>query len=277
MTDTASDAPRFAFGKNWENFLDKHFNDERVRIAQDHLLRFLKLPDLTGKRMLDIGCGSGLHSLAALRANAKEIVSFDYDANSVAASRKLHELSGRPAHWRIVQGSVLDKAYMDALGNFDVVYSWGVLHHTGDQWTALRNAADRITPDGVFYVALYTSDVFIDPPAEFWLDVKRRYNRSGWFGKRRIEAWYIGRQFGGMWRNGQNPFAYAWGYKRSRGMSYYTDVKDWVGGWPMEFSSVQEVKDFARDQLGLELTNITTGEANTEYLFKRACRGQTTG
>ena len=270
MTDTAPDAPRFAFGKNWESFVDKHFTEERVRIAQEHLLRFLNLPDLAGKRMLDIGCGSGLHSLAALRANVGELLSFDYDANSVSTTRKLHEMSGRPAHWRVAQGSVLDKAYMDSLGTFDIVYSWGVLHHTGDQWTALRYAADRVAPAGVFYVALYTSDVFVDPPAEFWLNVKRRYNRGGWLAKRNIEAWYIGRQFLGMLRNRQNPLAYVWGYKRSRGMSYFTDVKDWVGGWPMEFSSVQEVKDFARGQLDLELTNITTGEANTEYLFSRA-------
>ncbi len=268
MTDTVSDVQRFDFGRNWQNFVDKHFTEERVRIAREHLLRFLKLPDLTGKRMLDIGCGSGLHSLAALRANVGELVSFDYDANSVAATRKLHDLSGRPANWQITQGSVLDKAYMDSLGSFDIVYSWGVLHHTGDQWTALQYAADRIASDGVFYVALYTSDVFVDPPAEFWLEVKRRYNRSGWASKRGIEAWYIGRQFIGMWRNRQNPLAYAWGYKRSRGMSYYTDVKDWVGGWPMEFSSVEEVKNFARDQLNLEIVNITTGEANTEYLLR---------
>jgi SAM-dependent methyltransferase len=271
MTDTVSDAPRFAFGKNWENFVDTHFSEERVRIAQQHLLGFLRFPDLTGRRMLDIGCGSGLHSLAAIRANVKELLSFDYDANSVATTRKLHALSGRPNHWRVEQGSVLDKPYMDKLGTFDIVYSWGVLHHTGDQWTALRYAADRIAPGGVFYVALYTSDVFVDPPPEFWLDVKRRYNRSGWIGKRRIEAWYIGRQFAGMWRNGQNPFAYAWGYKRSRGMSYYTDVKDWVGGWPMEFSSIEAVKNFSKQELNLELVNIATGEANTEYLLKRPC------
>jgi SAM-dependent methyltransferase len=270
MTDTISDAQRFDFVRNWQKFVDRHFSEERVRIAQEHLLAFLKLPDLGGKRMLDIGCGSGMHSLAALRANVKELLSFDFDANSVATTRKLHDLSGRPQHWRIEQGSVLDKSYMDSLDKFDIVYSWGVLHHTGDQWKALRYAADRIAPDGVFYVALYTSDVFVDPPADFWLDVKRRYNRSGWLGKRSIEGWYIGRQFLGMARNRQNPLAYAWGYKRSRGMSYYTDVKDWVGGWPMEFSSVQQVKDFTRDQLKLSLINITTGEANTEYLFQRA-------
>src|SRR5438445_8611862 len=109
MTDTVSDVQRFDFGTNWQKFVDKHFSEERVRIAQEHLLGFLKLEDLTGRRMLDIGCGSGLHSLAALRANVKELLSFDYDANSVATTRKLHELSGRPSHWQAEQGSVLDK------------------------------------------------------------------------------------------------------------------------------------------------------------------------
>jgi SAM-dependent methyltransferase len=269
MTDAAPDIPGFDFGKNWADFVDKHFSEERVRIAQEHLLGFLRLPDLTGKRMVDIGCGSGLHSLAALRANAKELVSFDYNPDAVATTRRLHALSGSPGHWHIEQGSVLDQPYMAGLGKFDLVYSWGVLHHTGDQWTALRHAAECVAPSGVLYVALYTSDVFVDPPAEYWLTVKRRYNRSAWSGKRAIEAWYIAGQFYNLLRQHQNPLAYVWGYKKSRGMSYYTDVKDWVGGWPMEFSSVQEVTDFARDQLKFELINIKTGEANTEYLLRR--------
>ncbi|MGH7090009.1 MAG: class I SAM-dependent methyltransferase [Stellaceae bacterium] len=265
-----ADTPRFAFGKNWQSFIDKHFSEERVAIAQQHLLGFLKLDTLAGKRMIDIGCGSGLHSLAALRSDVLELLSFDYDMNSVAATQKLRQLSGNPAHWRVEQGSVLDNAYLESLGQFDIVYSWGVLHHTGDQWSAIRNAAGLTAPGGMFYVALYTSDVFVNRPAEFWLNVKRRYNRSGWLGKRMIEAWYIGGHCWTMLRCKENPLTFMWNYKKSRGMSYYTDVRDWVGGWPMEFSAIQEVKDFARDKLKLELVNIKTGEANTEYLFQRA-------
>jgi hypothetical protein len=52
-------------------------------------------------------------------------------------------------------------------------------------------------------------------------------------------------------------------------MSFYTDIKDWLGGWPMEFSSIADVKKFADQELGLELRNIKAGEANTEYLFGR--------
>jgi 2-polyprenyl-6-hydroxyphenyl methylase/3-demethylubiquinone-9 3-methyltransferase len=261
--------PRFAFGKNWQNFNQKHFSDERVGIAQEHLLAFLGLPDLSGKRMIDIGCGSGLHSLAAMRAGVRELVSFDYDPDSVAATQGLHAQAGGPTHWRVEQGSILDAPYVERLGHFDIVYSWGVLHHTGDQWTAFRNAARLMAPGAVLYVALYTSDVFVDPPASYWLDVKRRYNESGWAGRRTIEARYMYQQLRGIYRGGGNPLRYVLNYKASRGMSYYTDVKDWVGGWPMEFSSIQEVKDFATG-FGLALANIAAGHANTEYLFRHA-------
>lgn len=261
---------RFAFGKNWQQYIDKHFSQERVDISKHHMLDFLRMQNLEGKTFLDIGCGSGLHSFAALQTGAKRIVSFDYDTDSVATTRILHEIAGRPEHWVIMQGSVLDLGFMESLAPADIVYSWGVLHHTGDQWTAIRNAASRIAPGGLFYIALYTSDAYIDPPAEFWLDVKQRYIKADWFGQRWLEFWYIWRfQLNrnplNLWRLIKATLA----HKKSRGMSFYTDVKDWLGGWPMEFSSIADVKKFADKELNLELLNIKAGEANTEYLFGR--------
>jgi len=71
-------------------------------------------------------------------------------------------------------------------------------------------------------------------------------------------------------RQRRNPIAHVIGYKRLRGMSFYTDVRDWVGGCPTEFSSVAEVKRFVGVELQFDLVNIATGEANTEYLFRRS-------
>jgi 2-polyprenyl-6-hydroxyphenyl methylase/3-demethylubiquinone-9 3-methyltransferase len=261
---------RFAFGKNWKKYIEKHFSQERVDISKQHILTFLGMQSLEGKIFLDVGCGSGLHSFAALQAGAKRIVSFDYDIDSVEATRILHRHAGSPAHWTILQGSVLDLTFMESLELADIVYSWGVLHHTGDQWTAIRNAASRIGPRGLFYIALYTSDAYVDPPAEFWLDVKQRYIRSGWVGQRRLELWYIWRfQLNRSLRNVRPLLSTILAYKKGRGMSFYTDIKDWLGGWPMEFSSIADVKKFADQELGLELRNIKAGEANTEYLFGR--------
>ena len=114
---------RFGFGANWADYIDKNFSEERVDISRRHLLGFLKLNDLKGKTFLDIGCGSGLHSLAAWRSGAEQVVSFDYDQNSVATTKKLQELSGSPKNWIVLQGSVLDELFIDSLPKSDIVYS----------------------------------------------------------------------------------------------------------------------------------------------------------
>lgn len=266
MTDTL----RYEFGKNWAKFVEENFDEERVKIAQTHLLRFLKLSDLQGKSFLDIGCGSGIHSLGAYRAGARSVVSFDFDPESANTTRKLWEFAGSPGNWKVMQGSVLDLAFLDALARADIVYSWGVLHHTGKMWQAVENAASTLKEDGVFYIALYTSDVYIDPPPEYWLKVKRDYNQAGKLYRKWMEwacAWRF--TIAPELRAGRNPLKTILGYQKSRGMSYWTDIKDWLGGWPMEFAGIAETKAFCADKLGLELINISTGEGNTEYLFRK--------
>ena len=110
-----TETTRFGFGKNWSDFIQKSFSEERVAASREKLLGFLRLPDLADRTFLDIGCGSGLHSLAALRAGARRVVSFDYDPDSVATARFLWEREGRPAQWEICQGSVLDRVFMAGL------------------------------------------------------------------------------------------------------------------------------------------------------------------
>jgi SAM-dependent methyltransferase len=262
---------RFAFGKNWSDYVAKYFSEERLRIAQGHLLEFLKLDHLRGYSFLDIGCGSGLHSLAAWRAGASRVFSFDYDHQSVTTSKRLWEMTGRPENWRIEHGSVLDEAYVSSLEQADIVYSWGVLHHTGDMWKALALASRPLKPNGVFYVALYSKEIYSNPSWEYWLELKRTYNRAGTLRKRLMEWQYA-------WRATiksdvlamRNPWRTISDYQRSRGMSYWTDIRDWLGGWPMEFAGNMETTTYCRDSLLLELINVSAGEGNTEYLFRRA-------
>jgi SAM-dependent methyltransferase len=260
---------RFGFGANWSDYIDKNFSDERVEISRRHLLGFLKLDDLKGKTFLDIGCGSGLHSLAAWRSGAKQVVSFDYDQNSVATTKKLHELSGSPKNWVVMQGSVLDQAFMDSLPKSDIVYSWGVLHHTGSMWKAIENAARCVDKSGVFYIALYSTDVYVDPPAEYWLKIKREYNFASPLKKIWMEWRYAWKDsIRGCLIRGKNPITHMQEYKLSRGMSYWHDVRDWLGGYPMEFAGNKETEVFARDRLNFELIHIKAGEGNTEFLFR---------
>src|SRR6185295_10447431 len=105
------------------------------------LLTMLKERSLEGRRFLDIGSGSGLFSLAARRLGAS-VHSFDLDPESVRCALELRRrFCPADADWRIEQASALDRRYLAALGEFDVVYSWGVLHHTGQMRDALENAA----------------------------------------------------------------------------------------------------------------------------------------
>lgn len=263
------DELRFGFGENWADYIRKYFTDERVEISRRHMLGFLKLGDLHGKSFLDMGCGSGLHSLAAWRSGAERVLSFDYDANSVATTRKLHEYSGSPQNWIVMQGSVLDRSFVAALPKADIVYSWGVLHHTGSMWEAVANAAHCLHEDSVFYIALYSKDVYVSPPYEYWLTIKRAYNHAGPLRKKWMEWQYAWRDsIRNQLLRGKNPLAYMKTYRQSRGMSYWHDVKDWLGGYPMEFAGNKETEDFARERLHLELVHAKAGEGNTEYLFR---------
>lgn len=262
---------RFTFGKNWSDYVAKYYSDERLRTAQGHLLEFLKLDNLHGRSFLDIGCGSGLHSLAAWRAGASRVFSFDYDAESVATTKRLWEMTGRPDNWRIEQGSVLDESYVRSLEPADIVYSWGVLHHTGDMWNAVRLAALPMKREGVFYIALYSKEIYVDPPWQQWLDIKRAYNRASALGKRLMEWDYAWRAtIKGDLLSLRNPWRTIAQYQRERGMSYWTDIRDWLGGWPMEFAGNMEAASYCNGKLGLELIGLRAGEGNTEFLFRRA-------
>lgn len=269
QVELKDDAPRFEFGRNWHDFIQKNFGEDRVEISKKHMLNFLGREILDGLDMIDIGCGSGLHSVAALEAGAKSVHGFDYDPNSVEATKFVQKQSGNLPNWTVEQGSVLDDAYMESLPQYDLVYSWGVLHHTGDVWHAVRNAAGRVKPGGLFYIALYSADVQVDPPPKFWLDVKRKYVSSGMYMRRYMELWYIWRfQINRKIIRIPKILLYAWSYKQMRGMNFMTDIRDWLGGWPMEFVGDQETVDFV-EKMGFKLENMVTGEANTEFLFVR--------
>ena len=116
---------RFEFGANWAEFVNKNLSQERVEISRRHMLDFLGRDSLSGMSFLDIGCGSGLHSLAAFQAGARHIHSFDYDPNSVETTQRLHKIAHAPTTWEVMQGSVLDEAFMTSLPQTNVVSLMG--------------------------------------------------------------------------------------------------------------------------------------------------------
>jgi 2-polyprenyl-6-hydroxyphenyl methylase/3-demethylubiquinone-9 3-methyltransferase len=256
----------FSFGKNWQKFIERNFSEDRVEISRKHLLGFLETTDLAGKYFLDIGCGSGIHSLASYRSGASRIVSLDVDPDSVRTTERIREITGNPPHWEVLQGSILDAGFVGRIEPADIVYSWGVLHHTGNLWTAMRNSASLIRPGGLFYVALYEKTA----ESPYWIETKKKYNRSSPAGKRRMELAYVYRTFfrTRSLRQIRGSLRYIREYRKTRGMEFWTDVRDWLGGWPYEPATPEEVTGFCTG-LGLRILKVKTGEANVEYLFTK--------
>lgn len=261
----------FSFGRNWQRFLERSVDPERERIAMNSIRDFLEVSDLKGRSFLDVGCGSGLFSLGAFRLGARQVVSFDVDPFSVRCCEEIKRRAGNPACWQVLQGSVLDEAFLAQAGKADVVYAWGSLHHTGDMWRAIRNAASLVETKGLFYLSIYNK-VMGRKGSLFWLRVKKLYNRSPWTGKRVLEGVHF-------FRNGflrklaslENPMTLFTQYSRDRGMSYWTDVRDWLGGYPYEFASTDEIFRFGVRELRMELVNLrsTNTLGTNEFLFRR--------
>ena len=268
---------RYRFGRNWQRFL-QYLTEERIVEAEKSLCTMLEMKDLEGKSFLDVGCGSGLFSLAAMRLGAERVHSFDFDPQSVACAQELKGRYFARAHnWTIQQGSVLDSEFLSSLGQFDIVYSWGVLHHTGNMWQALQNVIPSVAIEGRLFIALY-NDQGVWSTA--WTGIKKRYNRglvwrllftpifASYFALRGVfkDVLFLHR----------NPFIRFRQYKQSRGMAYTTDLLDWLGGYPFEVAGPDAVFDFFRKK-GFELVKLKTagtGLGNNEFVFVR-CRRQT--
>ncbi len=236
----------FAFGENWSRYAQK-IDAADITEAEKGLSQLLGGERLDGKSFLDIGCGSGLHTLAAIRLGAKDVVAVDIDAASVATAGAVLRRFASQAPVRIEEQSVFELT-PDALGRFDVVYSWGVLHHTGDMHRALRRAVDLVAPGGLFVFALYRR-TWTD---WFWRGEKRWYAGASANVQARVQAAYLATFRLGLFVQGRRLADYSAGYGGKRGMDFRHDVHDWLGGWPYETISVTEIErlmvglDFAR-------------------------------
>jgi 2-polyprenyl-3-methyl-5-hydroxy-6-metoxy-1,4-benzoquinol methylase len=242
---TVAPPERFEFGRNWQRFL-RSLDEERVLEAEASLRCMLAIENFDQKTFLDVGCGSGLFSLAARRLGAR-VFSFDYDPQSVACTLQLKNtfFPGDPA-WHIERGSALDQAYLRNPGTFDVVYTWGVLHHTGAMWEALENMVRLVKPGGKLFIAIYNDQ---GKKSDIWRLVKRAYNRTPkslrflilW----PIGAWLVsGMTLVDLCRFRKPRIASA--VSSPRGMSLWIDIVDWVGGYPFEVASPNQIIDFYR-------------------------------
>jgi len=260
-----TEALRFKFGENWTNFLSI-LSDERIADARRSLLTMLDVATLEGRTFLDVGCGSGLFSLAAAQLGASRVHSFDYDVQSVACATELQHRYLPRGPWTIERGSVLDSAYLTSLGSWDIVYSWGVLHHTGAMWTALANVVQLVKPGGRLFISIYNDQ---GTRSRAWALEKRWYVQHAWL-RPFLIAGYLGASATyGVARDllrGRAP------WKRfqddaQRGMSWYYDVLDWLGGYPFEVATPAAVDAFFSARAFIRTRLVTRTSGCNEFVF----------
>ncbi len=262
--------PTFGFGRNWQDFA-RGVDEGRIESARTALAEMLGISRLDGLTFADIGCGSGLMSLAARRMGAR-VLSFDVDPDSVACTQALRaRFAPDDPDWSVTSGSALDPEFLSGLGTFDVLYSWGVLHHTGDMWRAFENVLRLAKPDARVFVAIYNDQ---GRASRRWLTIKRVYNRLP-PGLRWLVLWpCLARLWGPTFARdllAGDPLRTWRDYRSLRGMSAWYDAVDWVGGYPFEVAKPEAIFGWFRVR-GWRLTALRTcagGIGCNEFVFAR--------
>ena len=260
---------RFEFGKNWKSF-SNYIDDNVIQVAQSSLADLFNTNDLSGKTFLDVGCGSGLFSLAAFNMGAN-VFSFDFDLDSVECTKQIrNRYTQDHSNWKIEEGSILDTDYLNRLNKFDIVYSWGVIHHTGDLWKSFSNLIGLVNCGGILCVAIYNDQGI---KSKVWTAIKKFYNQLPIFVRPSFAVvTFIGIQVLSFLyhiykfkmisylKNTKN-------YKSNRGMNLFNDWVDWVGGYPFQVASVEAVNKFLLTK-GFEInhTRLVSSFGNNEFV-----------
>lgn len=258
---------RFRFGANWRSFA-RLIDEDRVREASASLSSHLG--DISGMSFLDAGCGSGLFSLAAARLGAGCVHSFDLDVDSVETTLALQRrFAPAAARWTIEQGDILDRPYLDKLGKWDIVYAWGVLHHTGDMVAAWECVARLVSPRGRLFISIYNDE---GPNSIRWRSIKRVYQGLPYPLRPLLVLLALApRELRTVAASGPASYARAWRtYKTNRGMSRWHDMVDWVGGYPFEVAKPDVVLEFFQARGFIPEVSHTTGAGSgcNEFLFR---------
>jgi SAM-dependent methyltransferase len=261
---------QFDFGQNWSDFSANAATVERVAQARAHFSALLSGIDIQGKSFLDIGFGQGF-SLLSARAGGAVAVGCDINPKCLEIiDRNRWLFPGPPEDIALHVGSILDDATVKVLRSmdpdggrgFDIVHSWGVLHHTGDLRRALANAGSLVRPGGYFVIAIYNRHWSSLP----WLGIKALYVHSPrWIQRLMIAGLYPVIWLAKLVVTRNDPMT------KERGMDFYYDVVDWVGGYPYEYATIGEMEEICRP-LSLSLVRAIPAVVPTgcnEFVFRK--------
>jgi SAM-dependent methyltransferase len=161
------------------------------------------------------------------------------------------------------------------LGTFDVVYSWGVLHHTGEMMRALELAQQRVAPGGLLAIAIYND---AGGRSVRWRWIKRCYLAvpaalRPVFAAIAIAPSELRMACSAVLRGQPLEYVRLWTRyaEQKRGMSRWRDIVDWVGGYPYEYAKADCIFRFYRQRgFGLRTLKCSAGPLGcNEFVFER--------
>jgi SAM-dependent methyltransferase len=255
---------QFNFGKNWKNFSDNALDSEKVSQAREDFANLLK--NVSGKTFIDIGFGQGL---GLLTATSLGLETAGADINPLCKEVLEKNQSFFPEMKQsipVVVGSILESSTLFSIHQirtkYDIVHSWGVLHHTGDMQKAIENTASLVNDKGYFILAIYNRHW----SSALWLLIKWIYCHVPSFLQTLLIYLFIPIIFLAKFMvTGKNPL------KKERGMNFFYDVIDWVGGYPYEYASIEEMKN-TMQKLGFEMLKAIPAQVPTgcnEFIFRK--------
>lgn len=270
VSDRKSLDSHFEFGANWAEF-SAYVDAKRLDDSVANLKRLMGRGSFEGEDWIDVGCGSGLSSVAAAKLGAN-VLAVDLDPKCVETTNFLAMKFGVVDRVNAQVWSVFD---LGAEGKkFDVVYSWGVLHHTGDMDRAIMSCLGLVRSGGEFAVALYRKTRL----CWFWKIEKRFYKSAGIRTQRWTRFVYLLLRRLAFRIKGQDFKSYRDSYSSSRGMKFEHDLHDWLGGYPYESISPSNLRkfveeaDFAlvRQFIATERVKVgVLGSGCDEFVFRR--------
>lgn len=250
----------FDFGENWMDFSKNSLDEDKIKEAEKSLKSLIGEKIIKDKTFLDIGSGSGIFSIVAKKIGAKKVVGFDISENSVKTALFNKNRFAKNDDIEFQKQSILEEGF-NKWGKFDIVYSWGVLHHTGNMWRAIKNAMSLVEKDGYFVIAIYNKHW----TSIIWREIKWFYNMAPNILKK-IMIWFFFYLKSIFFKIKNKKM-----FKKRRGMNFYYDVIDWVGGYPYEYASEKEmIIFFQKNDFKLENSIKTRGWTGcNEFIFKR--------
>ncbi|MCK5122944.1 MAG: class I SAM-dependent methyltransferase [Candidatus Pacebacteria bacterium] len=250
----------FNFGKNWLNY-SKTISNKDLEVMKESLVNLIGLENIKDKTFLDIGCGSGLFAIAAKKLGAGKVIGIDILADSVKSSEE-NKIRFNIQDIEFKQLSILDNQIKD-LGKFDIVYAWGSLHHTGEMWKTIENTIHCVENNGLLILAIYNKH-WTSP---VWGKIKYFYNISSKFIKKiMVFIFYYIIATAKLLVTRKNPF------QKKRGMNFYYDIVDWLGGYPYEYANKDEIVGFA-NKYNFRLIKFSKASVPTgcnEFVFKKS-------